>query len=124
MTLLRNQSTSWKSSRASFLEFLEIVIHLHPCHLQPWACFTCSVLSKYQAFLGYPGTEIFSLSNEREAKRLVKRRNASKRLLIGSVCSKDLTCAPRGSLVFLLFASRSFVSGKTSGFQGTFWGSL
>ena len=42
-----------------------------------------------------------------------------KQLLIGSTCSKDLMCVPRGSLAFRLFASHSFMSEKTSGFQGT-----
>ena len=89
----------------------------------------------------YPGTqEVSSLTNEREAKHertsghtrevLWTRRSnhkpllrfpcqiltqkPHKRLLIGSARSKDLTCAPTGS-----FASRSFVSEETTGFQGT-----
>ena len=88
--------------------------------------------------------EVFS--HEREAKILVKRRNAREplgahvrsferanpirsrhwgfcfRFWHGNLTNgfwldrhvqKDLTCAPRGSLAFRLFASRSFLSEKT-----------
>ena len=46
-------------------------------------------------------------------------QKSQKRLLIGSACSKDLTCAPRGSPAFGSPVSVPFVSKPgTSWFQG------
>ena len=46
-------------------------------------------------------------------------RNLTNSFWLDLVHPKDLTWAPRGSLAFRLFASCSFVSEKTSGFQCT-----
>ena len=82
--------------------------------------------------MAYPGTQRFSHSqmsvrwsqaNQEPFVRFLNQNLTQKaqwQLLIGLVHSKDLMCAPRGSLTFHLFTLglRSFVSNQTSGFQG------